>query len=338
MKRNELNLRREARRAAKRYGIDPRIFVRQIEAESNFDPDAVSPAGASGVAQIMPATARGWGVDPMNPVAALDAAAKNMARYVKAYGGYENALRAYNAGPGAIQASRGYAETNAYVQKILGGLKPRNPTDRGQRAMIPAGGKVTNARMPKLVPGGTQVNKQGALVAALLDRRKGLGLMQRYTEQVNSGNFTTTTPARVEPGKPARYIPGKDKPAQGKSRGRASKPGGGYAGSANLVNYWDREARKLGLTETSAKRSTSPPGSAGTRSDHYVGQTDAFANDWAGPQPAMQQLASRIARSLGVKNFRWGQTVEVTRGGYRHQLIASVHGTGPHVHYGVKRV
>jgi hypothetical protein len=123
-----------ARQAAKRYGVDPHIFERQIGVESaGYDPNVISgrrssPAGAQGIAQIMPATARGWHVDPLNPRAALYAAAKNMALYVKQYGNYENALRAYNAGPGAIQASHGYAETNNYVSRILNG---RNPTSLG---------------------------------------------------------------------------------------------------------------------------------------------------------------------------------------------------------------
>ena len=99
------NWRKEARKAAKRHGLDPDVFEAQINQESRFNPGAKSPAGALGIAQLMPDTARGWGVDPMDPHAALDAAAKNMAAYVRQYGGYENALRAYNAGPGAIERS-----------------------------------------------------------------------------------------------------------------------------------------------------------------------------------------------------------------------------------------
>jgi hypothetical protein len=118
------NYRQMARRAAARYGLDPGIFERQIQQESVFRPRVSSGAGAQGIAQIMPATARAWGVDPNNPRQALDAAARNMASYVRKYGGYENALRAYNAGPGAIKASHGYAETNNYVRTILGGRSP----------------------------------------------------------------------------------------------------------------------------------------------------------------------------------------------------------------------
>src|SRR4051794_29173534 len=100
---------------ARKYGLDPSIFARQIQMESGFNPGARSPAGALGIAQIMPATARGWNVNPMNAGQALDAAARNMARYVHSYGGrYDLALAAYNAGPGAVAKYHGvppYAET-----------------------------------------------------------------------------------------------------------------------------------------------------------------------------------------------------------------------------------
>lgn len=111
-----------ARRAARKYKVPENIFLAQIGAESDWNPNAVSPAGARGIAQIMPATARGWGVDPMDPEAALTAAAKNMGRYIQQYG-VEGALRAYNAGPGAIERSKNFAETNAYVDKIMSAAK-----------------------------------------------------------------------------------------------------------------------------------------------------------------------------------------------------------------------
>jgi hypothetical protein len=134
------NYERIASRKARKYGLNPRIFRRQIRQESGFQPHVVSPAGARGIAQIMPATARSWGVNPDNPRQALDAAARHMAQDVRRYGSYENALRAYNAGPGAIQASHGYAETNAYVRNILGGGSGR-ATGRERAAVVgvPAG-------------------------------------------------------------------------------------------------------------------------------------------------------------------------------------------------------
>jgi hypothetical protein len=125
------NYRRVARRAARRHGLDPGVFERQIQQESGFQPHARSGAGARGIAQIMPKTAAGWGVNPDNPRQALDAAAKNMAGYVRKYGSVENALRAYNAGPGAIKASHGFSETNTYVAKILGGRHPSSKGGKG---------------------------------------------------------------------------------------------------------------------------------------------------------------------------------------------------------------
>lgn len=137
-----------ARAAARRHGLDPSIFVRQIQQESGFNPNAVSPAGARGIAQIMPATARGWGVDPSDPKAALNAAAKNMARYVKDYGSYENALRAYNAGPGAIERSKGFSETNHYVQVILRGRDPKKLNRPDRNASTSTSGTRTTTTTP----------------------------------------------------------------------------------------------------------------------------------------------------------------------------------------------
>src|SRR3954470_14082342 len=108
------DLRKVARQDARKYGLDPGTFERQIGAESGFNPHITSPAGARGVAQIMPSTAAGWGVNPDDPIASLDAAAKHMAQYVKQYGSYRNALVAYNAGPGRV-GGKLPAETAAYI-------------------------------------------------------------------------------------------------------------------------------------------------------------------------------------------------------------------------------
>lgn len=117
-----MNLRRLARRYAIKHGLDPDLFEKQIDAESGFKVTIGSPAGARDIAQFMPGTAAAEGVTlgDKRPHDDLNAAARLMARYVKKYGSYEKALRAYNAGPGAIEKSRGYAETNEYVRKILG--------------------------------------------------------------------------------------------------------------------------------------------------------------------------------------------------------------------------
>ncbi len=112
-------------------GIPPALFVRQIDQESGFNPNDLSPAGAEGIAQFMPETARGLGIDPWDPVQSLWGAAQLMARYTHHYGGdYAKALAAYNGGSGTLQAAidacgAGWlscepAETQAYVHTILG--------------------------------------------------------------------------------------------------------------------------------------------------------------------------------------------------------------------------
>ncbi|HYZ62026.1 MAG TPA: lytic transglycosylase domain-containing protein [Acetobacteraceae bacterium] len=159
----------EARRAARRYGIDPGVFVRQIRQESGFNPGAVSPAGAIGIAQIMPATARGWGVNPRDPTAALDAAARNMAKYVRQYGGYRNALIAYNAGPGAVGRGSLPAETQNYIKTILGGREPTLTRARAARAPSGGGGTRTTRTITQTTPGVDNRVARAALIQSFLE-------------------------------------------------------------------------------------------------------------------------------------------------------------------------
>jgi hypothetical protein len=111
-------------------GIDPTYFVRQINLESGFNPNAVSPGGAEGIAQFMPSTAAGLGINPFDPIQALQAAAQMMARYYHQYGDYAKALAAYNAGPASLQNAVNScganwlscmpAQTQNYVHTIMG--------------------------------------------------------------------------------------------------------------------------------------------------------------------------------------------------------------------------
>jgi soluble lytic murein transglycosylase-like protein len=111
-------------RAAQRWSVSAQLLAAQIYAESNFNPFARSPAGAQGIAQFMPGTARGMGLrNPFDPAAAIDAQARLMRDLLRRFGSVPLALAAYNAGPGAV-ARCGcippYAETRAYVARILG--------------------------------------------------------------------------------------------------------------------------------------------------------------------------------------------------------------------------
>jgi Transglycosylase SLT domain len=87
-----------ARQDATQAGIPPDRFVRQIQVESGFRPGVVSPAGAIGIAQILPTTARAWNVNPWDAAASLSTAAQHMGWYERTYGSYAKALSCYNAG------------------------------------------------------------------------------------------------------------------------------------------------------------------------------------------------------------------------------------------------
>ena len=109
--------------AAKANGLDPALLAGLVRQESNFDPNAGSPAGARGLTQLMPATAAGLGVtDVTNPAQALQGGAKYLKQQLDRFGGDVTlALAAYNAGPGAVQQHGGvppYAETQSYVKKV----------------------------------------------------------------------------------------------------------------------------------------------------------------------------------------------------------------------------
>lgn len=110
-------------RAASRFNVSASLLAAQLYVESGFDPFAVSPAGARGIAQFMPGTARAYGLaDPFDATAAIQAQGRLMRDLLRRFGTVPLALAAYNAGPGAV-AGCGcvppYAETRAYVARVL---------------------------------------------------------------------------------------------------------------------------------------------------------------------------------------------------------------------------
>jgi len=114
-------------RAAQRWNVGAALLAAQLYAESNFNPFARSPAGAQGIAQFMPGTARAYGLhNPFDPEAAIDAQAHLMHDLLRQFASVPLALAAYNAGQGAV-ARCGcippYPETRGYVARILGLLK-----------------------------------------------------------------------------------------------------------------------------------------------------------------------------------------------------------------------
>lgn len=94
--------------AATRYGVDPDLLTSLVWTESSFQPEAVSPVGALGLGQLMPATARSLGVDPKDPIQNLDGSARMLSGLIEDFGRVDHALAAYNVGPNGLR--RGLAE------------------------------------------------------------------------------------------------------------------------------------------------------------------------------------------------------------------------------------
>lgn len=106
--------------AAKKYKIDPAIIAGIIEQESGGDAAAQSPAGAIGLMQLMPKTAKGLGVNPYDPAQNIDGGTRYFMYQYRNFGSLEQALAAYNAGPNNVRNGNYlyFSETQGYINKV----------------------------------------------------------------------------------------------------------------------------------------------------------------------------------------------------------------------------
>lgn len=112
-----------ARAAAQRHNVPEELFLRLVHQESGWNPNATSPVGAHGLAQLMPETAALLGVNINDPRQNLEGGARYLRLMYERFGDWRLALAAYNAGPGAVERHNGvppFAETTQYVSIILG--------------------------------------------------------------------------------------------------------------------------------------------------------------------------------------------------------------------------
>jgi hypothetical protein len=128
--------------AGQQYNVDPALLRAVMGQESGGNPSAISPKGASGLMQLMPATAKQLGVTDINdPQQNIMAGAKYLSQQLDKYQDIPTALAAYNAGPGAVDKAGGipnFPETQGYVKNIMAKYQPQSAADQPQKAQAKA--------------------------------------------------------------------------------------------------------------------------------------------------------------------------------------------------------
>lgn len=163
------DLRPLARQIGTRAGIPAPLFLALVNQESGWNPRARSGAGAMGLTQLMPGTARGLGVrDPYNPAQALTGGAKYLAEQYRRFGRWDLALSAYNSGPGGAESEgrvEAFPETQNYVKRILANAGLGNAL-AGHKGRAPSGGVAGG-----IEPGGFGASAHSVLPPNLAARK-----------------------------------------------------------------------------------------------------------------------------------------------------------------------
>lgn len=313
-----MNWRKLAEQTARRHGIDPVVFERLVLAESGGNPDALSPAGAIGLAQLMPGTAQGLGVNPRDPRENLEGGARYLAQQLKRFGGsYRLALAAYNAGPGAVERHGDvppFAETQAYVKKILGNedkiLHPDEARAAPRRQLAPPA---------EGTPDSADLDLVGALLDGQLDPHE--FVLQRRRRQAAAPVASTSEGGKEADGGFPRV------------RGSSVKQVG-----ADLDAFLVRRGIPLGSGERDPSRNAEVGGAQD--SDHLPGK-DRWARDIPLTGRAGDRAMRAIAKRLGVP-FKKGEitneTIRIRGKQYRVQLIWGTSDHMDHGHVGLRQV
>jgi murein DD-endopeptidase MepM/ murein hydrolase activator NlpD len=132
--------------AARRYGVPAFLLAALLKVESGFNPRARSGAGAEGIAQFMPATARGYGVNPWDPRSAIPGAARKLAHDKRSSGSWAGALRAYNTG-----SSNPSAAGTAYVDQVTAARRDLGGSHAGTNSLLAAAERYIARGIAKII-------------------------------------------------------------------------------------------------------------------------------------------------------------------------------------------
>jgi hypothetical protein len=306
-----------ARRTAAKYKIPPRLFLSMVEHESGWNPAAISPAGATGLGQLMPGTARTLKVDPFNPAQNLDGAARHLKAMMRQAGNWRDALRAYNQGYAGSQQGPTYGAE--YADRILKGR------DAYERA--PGPGQVrARTSMPR--DDGPGLGRDLTELARMLfsDEPMFLKSLQRPDTPAPEGTLGRDTRG----GKLGGPVTTTTNQA-----GSLAPKTADWGGSKSIAQQMLSAMKASGAVVSSEKRSTKNTASGGI-SDHWEGSTTSYAFDVSGTEERMAKASQMLHAYLGLTHTP-GQWTEVHVGGYRIQIGWKVPGHYDHVHFGVRK-
>ena len=280
-------LQAEARKTARKYGLPENIFLSLVKHESGWKVDARSPVGAFGLTQLMPATAKGLGVDPSDPLQALDGGARYLKQQLDKFGDIKLALAAYNAGPGAVERYNGvppYKETQSYVRNIVGDAGKYKPA-KGLPTLPP----LSSSLPPLSSPSAAAVPKASSFFGSpLADQAfENLGKIARGWSPTSTLPDLLNVPAPVQAPAPRRGLALPTSPPLPLSA-NYSQPAATPKGRAILAPGADREGARTNpavldfVSSISGLIGQPLTIGTGTRHNQFVKGTSRQSAHWTG--------------------------------------------------------